>query len=1690
MDAYSGDEAVQQPSALPDSRSKLRLNLSLMLDPSLIALLNVSTGLPLEAMDKSLQAIKAVLDSLCTKYTAEWDAILGGTAQSLFQSLGGWKSLVLKLHQVAAEILLPAPERLENTLSNAWETTSLLSHISRMKVNPAQVQESLAKVHNLETSIPLISVTLNSQSSHETGAEFPCLIDVQVLWYAVQCCGRFDVYLAGLLASQLETPSLHLHALSLGRDWPIARSIGEKGLEIYQAAQFCHRLFSEQYEWYLLMLSQEGSAGGVEATLHDIETDLRYANLNPCDSSSRKRIERLLVYMMGHRCDAVRSRAIRLLNRFYDSHDWQREWAFDRPEVRVVGEAISIQFGEIAEESLGWSVELVAPSMSPEPHQRDCLTRYCLSGSPSNYELRFPNIVRSGFYDYRLVKLTASGWRQARTVSGKPVMGRMIVQPRLARSLQVCRLLVYEEKGGNFASVTAILDDLCRIGFSALAIEGAAARDNGKVSVDEYTGVRKCDRPEASHAAVTDRASACEFLGGNDGFAELAASARAQNMLTFVDIGASVSSSHKHRKYGSQHLTFIDDLGVKRLFSDLGSESCLLNFRQIETWDCLIGDLLEWPSKFGVAGALLRDACQWPPLLPVDMQEMLRIDPDGERHYSSADVMAGLVVTKNGDFVGYWDSQACLEGFPNPLLVKLCRTVWSQFPGFLFWSDIGENVCRAEGLMRSGILPILGHNPNPMSAYAVVESITELTGRGSIIGLQSEASRAQGRVRSAYTDMVMSLPTVPFLNYREYECLTAGSEEGDGGDGDVGDKGVTPLIVMRPRLSQLLMERTEEIEVAGEHPLELDPLNCIAQYTQWAKTRRRRLGLFSNSKVSRLITSDPMVIAFLIHQSGKESVLGAVNFSSHDALVDIELKLELNSDVQVVVETDLVKGGGPKTPWSREELESTPVLKIVVPQYGSVFRIFRPASGGWLSSELLIASLQRGGAIARREIANAVAGPDCEHVYRLINRLAIKGGLETEEILHQVLKVAGNIDFPRMKAKITKLSSFDENSKSVLENWDLDGPIMFTTPELGEWSTFGGLGVMVDDLVNTMVGLVGEGKIWVVSPYYERNRKGESGYLAKDAIEWTFNIDVDIGVERVTVGVHEKTMNGIRYFFLHNAKYFPIIYPDFQPGMMIGFLALMAKAPLELCCQLKRFPSTIVTNDWATGLTAAYAKKNFFGSVFSRTKFMHIVHNLDQNYEGRIFPQRSEDVGRIHMLPSDLLVDPHWQRFCINPSRCALLTCDNWGTVSVSYRKELLEGSALAPILRLHNHPFAHPNGIPLESRLTRLNALNMPSHWEAKTALQRKYFPGTEPNAHTVLLGFVGRITFQKGIHLILDIAEQLLRRHSGAVQILIGGAANVGEQYATNCAHRMRDLARRYPMNFWADPDAFFVDGPLLNYGCDFGLMPSAFEPGGIVQQEFLIAGTPVIAFKTGGLKDTIFEYYNGEGNGFTFEAHTGGDLAYAVERALKLFWGDRAGYDRLRKNCEKSVISCEMVAEAWLKEFYRMHGKVFVKLDDMDRVIAELDDWVPGDMDEGKYASEPESEGPTSSEEDMDASTEDFFSSSGISVATPASMRSMSRESSVPGILRRSVRVTFKPKLNMEVPRSVLLAGSFDQWASRIPLRWDKVTRVFYVDIRVPQGKWRIKLIVDGAWMCIDDYPTEKDLDGNVNNVIHVD
>ena len=113
------------------------------------------------------------------------------------------------------------------------------------------------------------------------------------------------------------------------------------------------------------------------------------------------------------------------------------------------------------------------------------------------------------------------------------------------------------------------------------------------------------------------------------------------------------------------------------------------------------------------------------------------------------------------------------------------------------------------------------------------------------------------------------------------------------------------------------------------------------------------------------------------------------------------------------------------------------------------------------------------------------------------------------------------------------------------------------------------------------------------------------------------------------------------------------------------------------------------------GFVSGYPKVGRFGSVFNGAKFMHICHNLDPLYEGRLYPKHEEsNLNWLIQLPPEWYIEYRSNKTVINPSKCALETCDNWGTVSNSYKFDLLKDSPLSYVLWKHQNPFAFPNGV------------------------------------------------------------------------------------------------------------------------------------------------------------------------------------------------------------------------------------------------------------------------------------------------------------------------------------------------------------------------------------------------------------
>lgn len=87
-------------------------------------------------------------------------------------------------------------------------------------------------------------------------------------------------------------------------------------------------------------------------------------------------------------------------------------------------------------------------------------------------------------------------------------------------------------------------------------------------------------------------------------------------------------------------------------------------------------------------------------------------------------------------------------------------------------------------------------------------------------------------------------------------------------------------------------------------------------------------------------------------------------------------------------------------------------------------------------------------------------------------------------------------------------------------------------------------------------------------------------------------------------------------------------------------------------------------------------------------------------------------------------------------------------------------------------------------------------------------------------------------------------------------------------------------------------------------------------------------MIAFKTGGLKDSVIEFRwdSEEGSGFVFSDYNHLQFIQAIDRALNTF-KSKEKYAKLRENAFRATMDGEIVCKAWLNEFCRLSAKTFV-------------------------------------------------------------------------------------------------------------------------------------------------------------------
>jgi starch synthase len=187
-------------------------------------------------------------------------------------------------------------------------------------------------------------------------------------------------------------------------------------------------------------------------------------------------------------------------------------------------------------------------------------------------------------------------------------------------------------------------------------------------------------------------------------------------------------------------------------------------------------------------------------------------------------------------------------------------------------------------------------------------------------------------------------------------------------------------------------------------------------------------------------------------------------------------------------------------------------------------------------------------------------------------------------------------------------------------------------------------------------------------------------------------------------------------------------------------------------------------------------------------------------------------------------------------------------------------------------------------------SACDLEGKRSCKRELQRAM--GLPEREEVPLIGMVSRLVKQKGIDL---LAEALPRLLGMDLQIVLLGA---GEPWAHFYFGGMAaDHGDRFACRIGYDNAL----AHRIEAGCDFFLMPSAFEPCGLNQMYSMRYGTIPIVRATGGLDDSVqnFDERRKTGDGFKFWELTAGALFDTVGWAVHTWYHDPAAILTLRLN-----------------------------------------------------------------------------------------------------------------------------------------------------------------------------------------------
>jgi len=474
--------------------------------------------------------------------------------------------------------------------------------------------------------------------------------------------------------------------------------------------------------------------------------------------------------------------------------------------------------------------------------------------------------------------------------------------------------------------------------------------------------------------------------------------------------------------------------------------------------------------------------------------------------------------------------------------------------------------------------------------------------------------------------------------------------------------------------------------------------------------------------------------------------------------------------------------------------------------------------------------------------------------------------------------------------------------------------ILMAGSEMAPLARTGGLGDVLQSLPGELAKLGHE--VSVILPYYRSLRENKA--LKPKSTGARFAIP--LGHARLEAEVLEATApNGVQLFLVQHEEFFDRsgLYGtdgrDYEDNA--ARFIFFSKAVLELAGRLTPAPDIIHVHDWQTALIPLMIKDRSlpFKSVLT-------IHNLA--YQGNFW---GVDFGLTNLPPrfySEVL-----EFFGnINLLKAGIQFADGLTTVSERYAREIqtpedgcgLDGvvranaGKLTGILNGADSVIWNPATDKMIPRKFSAESLTGKKHCRTKLLAE----VGLDPKPRGPIFGMVTRLAEQKGIDILLPLLDRLLADDVRLVILGEGESAYERELMIACKKHAGKFAFRR----MWDERLAH-----LITAGSDISLIPSHFEPCGLVGMYSLRYGAIPIAHACGGLYQMIrdLDPTTGQGNGFLFFDYATEAFWDSIGRAKRTF-ADTAAWESLTRQAMQSDFSWERAA----REYEQVYSKLCPK------------------------------------------------------------------------------------------------------------------------------------------------------------------